>query len=846
MTRTDPAVASPSAPPAGRAAFDAFLSYSHSADGQLAPRVQEGLQRLARHPLRPRALRVFRDKTGLAATPELWPDIQRALDQSRYFILMASPQAAASEWVGKEIDHWLTRSPAAARGDAAKRILIVQTEGEIHWDDETDAFNATLSTALPARLHGGVFPTEPLWVDLRDARSREDLSLRNAYFRGKVADLAAPIHGKSKDELIGEDVRIARRNVRVAWAVAVLLLVLATTASWMALQAVRQRDRARSREWAARAVAMLDVDPRQSLRLAVEAVGIDRTPEAVAALRESLIHSTLRAELVPDSGGIILSGALSPDGARVLAAVQAKNGGRYLQLWDAASGRPGCRIGGAEEGGFTAGGEHVVTASGPPVDVRTCQPDAAHPREVAPGDAPVRVVGEWWRAQEVRDARSGALLVAMPEGADPLAGAVLSPGGGWLVTWADKAAYGGSGGGLTDVAEKFARVWRLEKPGLPVILSGHLRAVNAAVFSPGPTLVVTGSDDRTARVWSPTGDELAVLRGHAAAVRRVAISRDGARVLTVAADGRARVWEPGMRNADVSVSPGDLFRLRYGAPLPELQGGEQPRGMPVRSRDGTLLVARLGPARLGVWDAAGRRVGGADLAPLVSHPSAGLTEDLEARLTSDGLHLLVPPGDRGAAAGGPATLVVQTTTGRVVGRYDHRAGTEYTAAYSPDGKQVATGGDGGTVVLFDVAVPARGRVLAAGDARVFHVAFSPDGSRLVTASRDAAVRVWNVRTGAMELELFGHEAGVLRAFFSPDGALVVSIGLADGVRVWDAASGRMLGRYAGRGAEPAFLTPDCGTLVVGEAGPETGWAHLHPFGACGSVDAMAALARRRM
>ncbi|HEX9937163.1 MAG TPA: hypothetical protein VGB15_08565, partial [Longimicrobium sp.] len=61
---------------ASEGAYDAFISYSHAADGQLAPRLEEGLERLAKPLLRPRALNVFRDATGLSATPELWPTIK--------------------------------------------------------------------------------------------------------------------------------------------------------------------------------------------------------------------------------------------------------------------------------------------------------------------------------------------------------------------------------------------------------------------------------------------------------------------------------------------------------------------------------------------------------------------------------------------------------------------------------------------------------------------------------------------------------------------------------------------------------------------------------------------------
>src|SRR3712207_5686061 len=79
--------------------FNGFISYSHAADGRLAPAVQRGLHHLARPWHRRRALWIFRDQTGLSVTPALWTSIQQALDSSEYFVLMASPEAAASPWV---------------------------------------------------------------------------------------------------------------------------------------------------------------------------------------------------------------------------------------------------------------------------------------------------------------------------------------------------------------------------------------------------------------------------------------------------------------------------------------------------------------------------------------------------------------------------------------------------------------------------------------------------------------------------------------------------------------------------------------------------------------------------
>jgi hypothetical protein len=64
--------------------YDAFISYSHFADRQLAPAIQAGLQRLAKPWNQRRALWIFRDDTGLTVSPALFSSIKAALDDSRY------------------------------------------------------------------------------------------------------------------------------------------------------------------------------------------------------------------------------------------------------------------------------------------------------------------------------------------------------------------------------------------------------------------------------------------------------------------------------------------------------------------------------------------------------------------------------------------------------------------------------------------------------------------------------------------------------------------------------------------------------------------------------------------
>lgn len=215
--------------------FDAFMSYSHAMDGRLAPQLQSALQRFARPWFRRRALRIFRDKSNLTASPALWSSIVTALERSRVFILLSSPDSAASVWVGREVAWWLEhRSPST--------ILIVLTAGDLTWDERSTRFDDSSET-LPDGLRSA-FVQEPLWVDLRWAHDAARLDLRNGRFAEAVADLAAPLRGVPKDDLVGEDLKQHRRLRRAGTTALAVIVTLGLLASVAAVQARRAQDRA--------------------------------------------------------------------------------------------------------------------------------------------------------------------------------------------------------------------------------------------------------------------------------------------------------------------------------------------------------------------------------------------------------------------------------------------------------------------------------------------------------------------------------------------------------------------------------------------------------------------------
>lgn len=811
----------------GHTGFDAFLSYTRNPDAPLATAVRDGLHRLARPWYRLRAMRVFRDESSLAASPGLGPSIERALLASRYLVVFASPQAAASSWVRKEIRFWLDhKSP--------ETVILVVTGGELAWDESCGDFDEERSSALPPILRG-VFRHAPLHVDLRWARDEARLDLRNPRFRRNIVQLAAAVHGREPDEMDGDDVRQHRRTRRVAAAAVTALSLLAVSTTVAAViaagrtaEALDNLRQANSRMLAGLALAERDRNLDRALLLAVHAWRSAPTPAARGSLVTTVLEAMRGVERFPrirpaDPVPFDLTTLeVSPDGRTMAASHYSEVGsagapadGR-IYVWDVAGGdarvlrAPPDRAADVERLIFGAGGRYLAAQD---INGQVLLWD------LASGSARRLTAGE-----ESPD--EGLLLDVTPD--HRVIAVTSAPGRVVFLDAATGRDLGERRGTLFGLGEDGRHAFGKDTSQTPVVWDLRSRD-RVRLDLRGPYGFAQLSPDAGTMVLA-TGAGLRRLDGYDATDgrRRWSAKLPGRPVASAVSPRQTAVWTSDGTITLVRASDGAVERRVHQKPGTDPSLGYSPSGrLLVASashddvRRQTLLDASTGRPR---WTVRGddATFGQGEKRAVVEGSAVLVTDtvtgDVAASTDTAGWDLTLSSDGRFAALSGEDVRLIDLTA-------EHpkwvslpgEPGMIYSVMFDPAGKRLVGVGQGGAAVVWDVASALRPAEVATPPV-TNPLALSPDGVHLLY--RDANYGVWRRDLSTGRDVPVPPLTGASGLVFSPDGTHVLA-SLDKEVMLWPGADDTRVRRFPWDGFSAAVFSGDGRRLAL-SSGDATG------------------------
>jgi len=292
--------------------------------------------------------------------------------------------------------------------------------------------------------------------------------------------------------------------------------------------------------------------------------------------------------------------------------------------------------------------------------------------------------------------------------------------------------------------------------GLLVPPLQHAGAVRVVAFDPTGERVVTGSDDKTARIWNArTGEPLGKPLQLGNQVQAVAFDFTGERIATASGEETAQqIWDART---------------------------EGPIGEPLKDAIATYAA----------FDAKGDQVvTGSGLAVYILNARTGkpIGKPLpHATVTSARFD---PKGERVVTASYDKTARIwDVRTGEPIGKPLRHAGPVLAAMFDPQSERIVTASRDETARIWDARTGTPIGKTLQHKGEVNSAVFDQKGKRIVTASTDGTARIWDARTGDPIGKPLQHSNTVFTAAFDATGERIVTASADGTARVWDASTG---------------------------------------------------------
>ncbi|QRW22044.1 Tyrosine kinase family catalytic domain protein [Rhizoctonia solani] len=283
-----------------------------------------------------------------------------------------------------------------------------------------------------------------------------------------------------------------------------------------------------------------------------------------------------------------------------------------------------------------------------------------------------------------------------------------------------------------------------------VIYDGHKEEVSAVGFSPDGKSVISGSYDRTIRIWDSKSPQSKgqPLRGHSGQIYSISVSPLGNILASGSADHTVRLW-----NIDAGLPN------LVGEPL---EGHQKAINSVAFSPRNNLVVSGSSDNTLRLWDTRGKR----SFTPFKGH------HDWVKSVAFSYHDNTIVSG----SLDGTIRLWDVEQGRNVLAMFNESNKAIYSTQFSPEGSLLASGSTNKLLQIWDIRSgkmvlrPFKGHTNC-----VASVAFCPSGNYVASGSWDRSVRVWDLRQEAALITLPQMHGGLVNSVaWSPSGECIAS------------------------------------------------------------------------
>jgi WD40 repeat protein len=320
--------------------------------------------------------------------------------------------------------------------------------------------------------------------------------------------------------------------------------------------------------------------------------------------------------------------------------------------------------------------------------------------------------------------------------------------------------------------DRTLRVWNLQDGECLRTLEGHTDEVTSVSITPDGKLAISGGDDNALRVWDlELWECVRTLRGHNHHLRAngVCVTSDGRMAVSLSNDGIFRVWDLERYTCRAFNTNDDSAYSRYFA-----------KGLVTRvciTPDGRIALSKSTGGALSMWNLeTGKR-----LKMLIGH-------------TSPVTCVYVTPGGRIAISGSDDNTLRlwDLERGKCLRILEGHTGRITSVSLTPDCRLVFSGSDDGNLRIWDLTSGIH-RTIAKNHGSINILCVTPDGRLAVSGTDNGMLQVWNLENGDSHRSS-DHLSSVSSLRMTGDGERIVSVA-GSALQVWDPRLGVCLKKF---------------------------------------------------